>query len=218
MQITETNSNRKKRFIVVAGNIGVGKSSLTKWLAEQLGYEPFFEPVMGNPYMDDFYADMKRWSFHCQVFFLSQRFEHHKKIDACPHPVIQDRSIYEDSEIFAKNLYQQGLMEERDYQNYLQIFQVMYPFFQPPDLLIYLKASVPTLMRRIRMRDRSYERSIPRDYIEQLNVLYDDWISRFDSCPKLVLPADDLDFIDSYYDFSYILDMIKAMELENAPR
>jgi hypothetical protein len=206
----------EKRFIVIAGNIGVGKSSLTRWLSERLGYEPFYEPVTGNPYLDDFYQDMERWSFHLQVYFLSQRFGHHRKIDLSPHSVIQDRSIYEDSEIFAKNLHVQGLMNDRDYENYLQIFRTMYPFFNPPSLLIYLKASVPTLMRRIKMRDRSYERSMPRDYIEQLNTLYDDWISGFGACPKLILPADDLDFIDSYYDFSYILDMIDAMKLESA--
>lgn len=206
--------NNEKRFIVVAGNIGAGKSSLTRWLAEKMGYEPFFEPVVGNPYLDDFYKDMKRWSFHLQVYFLAQRFQHHRNIDLSPHSVIQDRSIYEDSEIFARNLHQQGLMNERDYQNYLQIFRTMYPFFNPPSLLIYLKASVPTLMRRIKKRGRDYEKDMPRDYIAQLNSLYDDWIERFDICPKLILPADDLDFVDSYYDFSYILDMIDAMDLK----
>lgn len=209
--------NNEKRFIVVAGNIGAGKSSLTNWLAEKLGYDPFFEPVVGNPYLDDFYKDMKRWSFHLQVYFLAQRFQHHRNIDLSPHSVIQDRSIYEDSEIFARNLHQQGLMNERDYQNYLQIFRTMYPFFSPPSLLIYLKASVPTLMRRIKKRGRDYEKDISRDYISQLNNLYDDWIQRFDICPKLILPADDLDFVDSYYDFSYILDMIDAMDLKVRP-
>jgi deoxyadenosine/deoxycytidine kinase len=207
-----------KTFIAIAGNIGSGKSSLTRWLADRLGYEACFEVVDDNPYLADFYKDMKAWSFHTQVYFLSRRFENHKRITDGDRSVVQDRSIYEDYNIFARNLFDQGLMEARDFSNYEDLYRTMAQFFHPPDLLIYLKCSVPTLMRRIRKRNRDVESDIPRDYIAQLNALYDTWVEGFDSAPKLVLPGDDLDFVGSYHDFSYILDMIDTMRIDPSRR
>lgn len=204
----------RKTFIAIAGNIGSGKSSLTRWLADRLGYEACFEVVDDNPYLDDFYRDMRTWSFHTQVYFLSRRFENHRRIAEGDRSVVQDRSIYEDSVIFARNLHDQGLMADRDYANYQDLYRTMANFFQPPDLLLYLKCSVPTLMRRIAKRGRSYEQEIPREYISQLNSLYDEWVEGFDDAPKLVLPGDDLDFVSSWMDFSFILDMIDAMRVD----
>lgn len=205
-----------KTFIAIAGNIGAGKSTLTRWLADKLGYEAHFEAVANNPYLDDFYQDMKRWSFQLQVFFLSKRFEGHREIVKGTRSVIQDRTIYEDAAIFARNAYEVGLMEERDYLTYRSMFDAMAPYFQPPDLLIYLKASVPTLMRRIAKRARGCEAEIPREYVAQLNRLYDEWVESYQESPKLVLPADDINFVDSYHDFGYILDMMDAMRIQLA--
>ena len=201
-------------FIAIAGNIGSGKSSLCKWLADRLGYVAHYESVDNNPYLDDFYKDMRKWSFHTQIFFLSSRFETHRQITQGAQSVVQDRSIYEDSRIFARNLFEQGLMDPRDHANYEEMYRVLSSYFEPPDLLIYLKCSVPTLMRRIRKRDRDCERDIPRPYIEQLNALYDDWVGSYRESQKLVLPGDDLDFVGSDFDFGYILDMIDAMGID----
>jgi len=135
-----------KWFVAVSGNIGSGKSTITTLLSERLGWKPYYEIVDENPYLPDFYGDMPRWSFHLQVFFLSKRFQHHQEIVQAQHSVIQDRTIYEDAEIFARNLYLQGLMDERDFRNYYELFNTMLRFLHPPDLIIYLKATVPTLM------------------------------------------------------------------------
>ena len=184
-----------KRFVAVAGNIGVGKSSLTHLLATRLGWEPFFEAVDDNPYLADFYGDMQRWSFHSQIFFLSRRLHHHNELLQRPHSVIQDRSVYEDAEIFACNLHRQGLMDERDYASYRELYQVLCALVPPPDLLIYLRATVPTLIERIRHRGRDYEQTIEPCYLEQLNALYDAWIDAFSLCPVLTIEADNLDFV-----------------------
>jgi len=146
-----------------------------------------------NPYLPDFYGDMPRWSFHLQVFFLSKRFQHHQEIVLAPGSVIQDRTIYEDAEIFARNLYLHGLMDERDFHNYYELFNTMLQFLRPPDLIIYLKASVPTLQDRIRRRARDYEQRIPAGYLQQLNDRYRDWVERFSLCPVLVIDADRLE-------------------------
>lgn len=201
----------KPMVIVIAGNIGCGKSSLSRWLADKLNYVPWFESVDDNPYLDDFYGDMHQWSFHLQVYFLSTRIETYRRVIASGRPAILDRSIFEDAAIFAKNAHGTGLMTDRDFATYQRIFDGIIPSCPPPDLLIYLQASVPTLTRRIALRGRDYEASIPRAYLSQLNELYEDWIQKFDLCPKLVLPADDLDFVHSYHDFGYILDLIEAM-------
>jgi deoxyadenosine/deoxycytidine kinase len=184
-----------KRFIIIAGNIGVGKSALTTLLSEGLGWEPFYEAVDENPYLSDFYKDMKHWSFHSQIFFLARKIRYHLEIIKSPKSVVQDRSIYEDAEIFAENLYRQGFMVERDYRTYRELYEAILPLLPPPDLIVYLRASVPTLQERIALRGREFERVIPREYLEQLNLLYDEWAEGFTLCPILTVPTDDLDFV-----------------------
>jgi len=184
-----------KRFVAIAGNIGVGKSTLTALLREQLNWQPFFEAVNDNPYLADFYTDMQRWSFHSQIYFLSRRLRHHWQLLQCANSVIQDRTVYEDAEIFARNLYQQELMDERDYRSYCELYDVVTTVLPPPDLIVYLRASVPTLKERIRRRGRPYEQDIATSYLDQLNTLYDEWIRRFSLCPVLSVPCDDLDFV-----------------------
>ena len=183
------------KFIAVAGNIGVGKSTLVEMICKRLDWEPFYEPHTENPYLADFYADMKAWSFQSQVFFLTHRLRIHQQLLHSNGSVIQDRSIYEDAEIFARNLFLQGLLSERDYKTYHALYMTMAEILHPPDLVIYLRASVPTLTRRIQIRNRDYEKSIPDDYLEQLNSLYESWIAGFTFCPVLTVPADDLDFV-----------------------
>lgn len=188
-------AGRDKRFIAVAGNVGVGKSTLTGMLAQQLGWEPFFEAVDDNPYLADFYQDMRMWSFHSQVFFLSRRLRHHHDLLVHPSSVIQDRSVYEDAEVFARNLYEQGSMSERDYQSYRQLYQILCALLPPPDLVLYLRAEVPTLLDRIRLRGREYEQGIDPAYLARLNCYYDAWMEDFRLCPALTVQADNLDFV-----------------------
>ncbi len=183
-----------KEFVAIAGNIGVGKSTLTAILSEAFGWKPFYEAVDENPYLADFYADMQRWSFHSQVFFLSRRLQHHRQLVDHPGSVVQDRSVYEDAEIFAHNLFERGLMSERDYTAYHDLYAGIRAFLPPPDLLVYLKSDVDTLLERIAQRGRDFEREISPDYLNRLNEMYDDWINRWESCPVLVVPADDMDF------------------------
>jgi deoxyadenosine/deoxycytidine kinase len=184
-----------KKYIVVAGNIGVGKSTLVQLLCQRLGWEPFYEPVTENPYLSDFYQDMDRWGFHSQVFFLSHRLRSLNMIQQFAGPVIQDRSIYEDAEIFAHNLYLQGHLSQRDHDTYQSLYHSLSDFLPPPDLVIYLRASVSTLINRITLRNREYEQSISPDYLHRLNDLYRQWIDRFVACPVLTVPADDLDYV-----------------------
>lgn len=184
-----------KHFVAIAGNIGVGKSTLTKLLSERLGWEPFYEAVNDNPYLADFYRDMARYAFHSQVFFLSRRLRHHRRLLDFPGSVVQDRSVYEDAEIFARNLYEQGHIEPRDYRTYRELYEVLIQFLPPPDLVVYLRASVPTLRHRIETRGRSFERAISDEYLEQLNRLYEAWMHDFAQCPVLTVPTDDLDFV-----------------------
>jgi deoxyadenosine/deoxycytidine kinase len=184
-----------KKFIAVAGNIGVGKSTLVTLLSGRLGWKPFFEPVEENPYLADFYKDMRTWSFHSQIYFLTRRLRIHRQLIDYDDSVIQDRSVYEDAEVFALNLYRQGLIEERDYQSYRDLYKVLTEFLPPPDLMIYLRASEATLMSRIYSRGRDYERQISQDYLRQLNELYELWTSQFTLCPVLSVPADDLDYV-----------------------
>jgi len=187
-----------KHFIAIAGNIGVGKSTLTGMLAQHLNWEPFYEAVEDNPYLADFYQDMRMWSFHSQIFFLSRRLRHHRALLDHPNSVVQDRSVYEDAEIFARNLYRQGNMVERDYRSYRELYEVLTLFLPSPDLVVYLRASVPTLQRRIALRGREFEREISVAYLEQLNELYEEWIASFTLCPVLTIPADDLDFVQNH--------------------
>ncbi|MGA9347388.1 MAG: deoxynucleoside kinase [Anaerolineae bacterium] len=184
-----------KKFIAIAGNMGVGKSTLTALLSEKLGWEPFYEAVDDNPYLADFYKDMRKWAFHSQVFFLSRRLRHHHQLLNRPNSVIQDRTMYEDAEIFAENLYRQEHMGERDYRNYRELYEVLTMFLPPPDLVVYLQASVPTLKQRIAIRGRDFEQDIPTDYLERLNELYEEWVNSFTLCPMLTVPSDSLDFV-----------------------
>ncbi|MBI9051146.1 MAG: deoxynucleoside kinase [Anaerolineaceae bacterium] len=184
-----------KKFIAIAGNIGVGKSSLVKLLCEQMDWSPVYEPVNENPYLADFYKNMEKWGFHSQIFFLSHRILIHKEIMSHSNSVIQDRSIYEDAEIFARNLYHQGFISDRDFKTYYDLYQSVSTFLLPPDLLIYLKASESTLQKRIQLRNRSYEKTIPSEYLLQLNTLYEQWIEGFSLCPVLTIQADDLDYV-----------------------
>jgi deoxyadenosine/deoxycytidine kinase len=184
-----------KKFIAVAGNVGVGKSTLTRLLSEYLCWEPFFEAVDDNPYLADFYKDMRTWSFHSQIYFLSRRLGHHGQIIERPGTVIQDRSVYEDAEIFAQNLYLQGHMTRRDWQSYWDLYRTVITILPPPDLVIYLQASVPVLQERIRLRGRDYEQEISTDYLTQLNELYDGWVEGFALCPVLTVPTDDMNFV-----------------------
>ncbi len=198
----------KKFFIAVAGNIGSGKSSLTGILSERFGWRPYFESVEDNPYLTDFYADMKRWSFNLQVYFLSNRFRSHKAITEGPESVILDRAIYEDAEIFARNLYDIGNMERRDYQNYVALYEVMTAYLRPPDLLIYLRANVETLVRQIALRGRDFEQTIRREYLEQLNRHYESWIERYTRGPLLVIESDTVDFVNRKEDLEKVVGLI----------
>lgn len=184
-----------KRFIAIAGNIGVGKSALTQLLSDALGWEPFYEAVSDNPYLADFYGDMTRYAFHSQIFFLSRRLRHHRRLLDFPNSVVQDRSVYEDAEIFARALWEQEHITARDYQTYRELYEVLVLFLPPPDLVVYLRASVPTLRKRIAQRGREFERNISTEYLTQLNALYSDWMCRFNLCPVLTVPADDLDYV-----------------------
>jgi deoxyadenosine/deoxycytidine kinase len=184
-----------KKFIAVAGNIGVGKSTLVTLLSERLGWKAFFEPFEENPYLADFYHDMRSWAFHSQIYFLTRRLRIHRQLIEYDNSAIQDRSVYEDAEVFAYNLHRQGLIGDRDYQSYCDLYQVLIEFLPPPDLVVYLRASVPTLVGRIHLRGRDYEREITPDYLAQLNDLYERWISHFRLCPVLAVPADDLDYV-----------------------
>jgi len=184
-----------KRYITVAGNIGVGKSTLVRLLCQRMDCRPFYEPEAENPYLADFYRDMATWGFHSQVFFLATRLQIHRAILRCPDSVIQDRSVYEDAEIFAANLRQREGINARDYETYQALYRGIAEFLPPPDLVIYLQASPDTLMQRIAQRNRDYERDIRRDYLEDLNTLYQRWIEGFARCPVLTVPADHLNYV-----------------------
>ena len=182
-------------FVTIAGNIGVGKSSLVALLSRKLGWEPVFEAVEDNPYLADFYEDMNRWSFHSQVYFLVRRLKEHHDLLQQPNAVLQDRSVYEDAEIFARNLFRQGHLSERDWLSYYELYQTLAHLLKPPDLVIYLRASMPTLRRRIAGRGREYERNIADSYLQDLNQLYDEWVSNFRLSPVLTVDTDNLDYV-----------------------
>jgi deoxyadenosine/deoxycytidine kinase len=184
-----------KKYVVIAGNIGVGKSTLVNLLCRKLKWEPFFEPVAENPYLVDFYKDMAAWAFHSQIFFLTHRLRAQHQIANHPTSIIQDRSVYEDAEIFAKNLYLQGFIQSRDFATYRDLYETVMQLLPPPDLVIYLRASVSTLSKRILRRGREYERSITPEYLGSLNSLYEEWIAKFTLCPVLTVPADAVDYV-----------------------
>ena len=191
---TESKFIKPPFYMAIAGNIGVGKTTMTERLGARFNLKTYFERVIDNPYLDEFYHDMHRWSFNLQVFFLSNRFRDQQVISASPVPCIQDRTIYEDAEIFAYILHRQGFMSDRDYENYCELFDIMTQFLRKPDLIVYLKASAWTLISRIRKRGREYEKKITTDYLYDLNQAYDRWIEKCkDQCNVLEIDADRLD-------------------------
>jgi deoxyadenosine/deoxycytidine kinase len=202
--------SKPKKYIAVAGNIGAGKSSLTQILARYFRWEAVYERVDDNPYLADFYEDMRRWSFNLQVFFLSSRFAHQRTIEEASFSVVQDRSIYEDAEIFARNLHEMGLMDERDFDNYQALFALMTSYLQPPDLLVYLRATVPTLVGQIQARGRDFETNIRIDYLERLNQHYEDWVASYSLGPKLIVDTDDLDFVNKDSDQFEIISQVES--------
>ncbi|MBS1213977.1 MAG: deoxynucleoside kinase [Proteobacteria bacterium] len=198
-----------KAFVGIAGNIGSGKSSLTRLLSERTGWAACYESVDDNPYLDDFYADMPRWSFELQVYFLSHRFRSHKAIVEGRRSVILDRVIYEDAEIFARTLFELGKMDERDYRTYVALYGVMTDYLRPPDLLVYLKASVPTLQRQIAARGRGMEQGIQRDYLERLNMRYEEWIGGYTLGKVLTVEVDSTDFVNRPADLDKVTKRIE---------
>jgi deoxyadenosine/deoxycytidine kinase len=209
---------RPGKFVAVAGNIGVGKTNLTTLLANHLGWRAYYEPVINNPYLDDFYADMKRWSFHLQVFFLSKRFEIHREMVSSDAPCIQDRTIYEDKEIFATTLHRQGFMSDRDFRNYTALFDAMTSFLRTPDLIVYLRADVGTLVDRIRCRGRDCERDISEGYLDALNGAYEDWCERASRLTKvLTVETEGLDLVSDESAIEVALsDIVSNLSLEEA--
>jgi len=196
--------------IAVAGNIGAGKTTLTQMLARHYGWEMQLEDMEDNPYINDFYDDMQRWSFNLQVYFLTARWNNIQNIRQGEKSVIQDRTIYEDAYIFAPNLHSMGLMTTRDFENYFTLFNLMDGFVQPPDLLIYLRASVPTLVNQIQKRGRDYENSIRLDYLNRLNERYEAWISTYSEGKLLIIDVDNINFADNAEDFGQIIRSIDA--------
>ncbi len=196
--------------IAIAGNIGSGKTSLTELLAHHFNWEAHFEDADENPYLADFYEDMTRWSFNLQVYFLKSRFSSVQEIRKTGKTVIQDRTIYEDAYIFAPNLYDMGLMSRRDFNNYESLFEVMSSMVQPPDLLIYLRASIPTLVEQIQKRGREYENNIRLDYLKRLNERYEAWIDKYTNGKLLIVDANKIDFIKNKPDLSMIIDKVNA--------
>lgn len=195
--------------IAIAGNIGSGKTTLTRLLSKHLGWNPHFEEVDNNPYLSNFYEDMQRWSFNLQIYFLNSRFRQILDIRNSGKNIVQDRTIYEDAYIFAPNLYEMGLMSTRDFENYLSLFELISSFLKAPELLIYLRASVPTLVRQIAKRNRDYEQSIRLDYLKSLNDKYESWILKYDLGKLLIIESDNIEF-ENPEDLSKIIDDVNA--------
>jgi len=202
--------DKKSRHIGIAGNIGSGKTTLTTLLGKHYKWQPYYESVDENPYLNDFYQDMKRWSFNLQIYFLNSRFRQVLEIHNSGKAIVQDRTIYEDAYIFAPNLHDMGLMASRDFKNYVDLFKLMTSLVEPPDLLIYLKTSVPTLVNQIQRRGREYETTISIDYLSNLNERYNNWIKNYKLGELLIIDADKVDFIERPNDLSTVIDKIDA--------
>ncbi|MCK6552814.1 deoxynucleoside kinase [Myxococcota bacterium] len=198
-----------KRFIAIAGNIGAGKSSMVEFLSRTYGIKPYFEPNETNPYLSDFYQDMKAWSFHSQIYFLSRKFRIHQELTQTTEAVLQDRTIYEDAEVFAENLYRQKKMSARDYKTYRELYESIVRELRPPSLMIYLRCSVPALRQRIKLRGRPDEQAIPRSYLVRLQDLYEDWFSRYDLSDTLIIETDRMDYLTDLVDR---LDLFQRIE------
>ncbi len=199
----------KSPFVGIAGNIGVGKTTFTDIVAQKMGWKPFYESVADNPYLSDFYGDMRRWSFNLQIYFLHHRFRHQREIASETGGVIQDRTIYEDVEIFARNLHDMGNMDVRDWENYSNLFQVMTSYLRKPDLIIYLQASTDTLQSRIHTRSRDYEKTIDPEYLHRLNISYDSWINGIEDIPVLKIKTDHFNIFTDQEELNSIIGQIK---------
>ncbi len=197
-------------YLAISGNIGSGKSTLTRMLSDRYGLRPVYEPYAENPYLEDFYRDMRRYSFHSQIYFLSRRLEQHLNLVTGARYVIQDRTVFEDANIFARNLFESGQMEARDWATYQGLYEGILPALRVPDLLIHIDASLPTLRRRIAARGRPYEQDIPDAYLAGLNRLYDGWIAGFDACPVMRVPGDTLDFVADPRAFEWVCARVGA--------
>jgi len=188
------------RYIAVAGNIGVGKTSLVEYLQTHYGFQPFYEPFVDNPYLDDFYKDMRSWAFHSQIWFLSNKYRVHRRLEQAEGTLVQDRTIYEDAEIFATYLHRSRRMKKRDYATYTELYQAMRASLTPPDLLIYLRCSVRSIRKRIRQRGRASEQNVPISYLRSLNKLYEGWIDGWQASPVLVWESDRMDYLEDLVD------------------
>lgn len=204
----ETKNN--SMHVAIAGNIGAGKTTLTNLLAKHFKWEPHFEDVVDNPYLDDFYTQMERWSFNLQIYFLNSRFRQILEIRESGKKIIQDRTIYEDAHIFAPNLHAMGLMTNRDFNNYSQLFELMEKLVEAPDLLIYLRSSIPNLVKQIHNRGRDYENSISIDYLSRLNERYEAWIEGYKKGKLLIIDVDNLDFVNEPEDLGSIINKVDA--------
>lgn len=211
-----TRRERAPRVIAVAGNMGAGKSSLVEWLRQQFDMVPFFEPHDENPYLVDFYGDMPRWAYSSQLWFMIKRFQIHRTIDASVSatgakttPIVQDRTIYEDAEIFAAHLHDAGFIDDRDWVSYCDMYQTLRAELRPPDLMIYLRCPLPALVKRIKKRGRAFEKAVPRSYLASLDRLYEEWFTRYDASPSLVVETDRLDYVERLFDR---LELTRAIE------
>ena len=198
-----------RKYIAVAGNIGAGKSSIVEFLCQHYNIQPFFEPNDQNPYLEDFYGDMKTWSFHSQIYFLAAKFRLHQELDQLAYSVVQDRTIWEDAEIFAENLYRQKTMSARDYATYRTLYESIRNQVRPPDLMLYMRCPVSTVRKRIAQRGREMEKDIPVAYIRRLHRLYDDWIENYDLSPLVIIPTNKLDYATDLVDQHDILTTIE---------
>lgn len=198
-----------KRSIAIAGNIGAGKSTLVEFLSRTYGIAPFYEPSEDNPYLPDFYRDMKRWAFHSQIYFLGHKFRIHQELDRMPGVVVLDRTIFEDAEIFATALHDMRHIDDRDWKTYCSFYRSILEAIRPPDLMIYLRCSMRTLRKRIRLRGRAMEQDVPLSYLKRLDRLYEQWIENYDLSDKLILETDRLDYI---HDLVYRLDVMRRIE------